>query len=224
MNSISTFKNKKVILAKLIKYGFKKEGKIYTYTNNILDKEFKFIIKINPLKNTAETEIRESATDEIYTLHLIQDAEGTFIGKIREEYENILEDIKEKCFENGIFEWDYTYRVIDYCRNKYGDEVEYLWKDTPRNGICRRKDNKKWYLALLSVKGSKLGQSTDDIIEVINLRVPADNMQNLLNNPNIYPAYHMNKKHWISIILDGSVSIKNICESIDTSYDIAGKK
>ena len=224
MNKVNVFKNKKLIPNKLLKYGFKKVKSSYVYNCLILNGEFEFFIKIDADKGDVSTELKEVSTDEIYTLHLLPDAEGVFVGKVKEEYDNILNDIKTKCFETGIFEWNYTYRVIDYCRSKYGDEPEYLWKRTPRNAICRRKDNKKWYLALLSVGGDKLGLKSDEIIEVINLRVKPDEMQEILVNKNIHPAYHMNKKNWVTIILDGSVQIDKIFKMIDTSYEIALKK
>ena len=224
MNKVNVFKNKKLIPEKLLKYGFKKGKSSYLYKCLILNDEFEFVVEIEAGKGDVSTELKEVSTGEVYTLHLLLDAEGIFVGKVREEYDNILNDIKTNCFETGIFEWDYTYRVIDYCRSKYGDEPEYLWKRTPRNAICRRKDNKKWYLALLSVGGDKLGLKSDEIIEVINLRVKPEKMNEILKNHNIYPAYHMNKKNWITIILDGSVPIEKIYERIDDSYDIAFKK
>lgn len=39
----------------------------------------------------------------------------------------------------------------------------------------------------------------------------------------ILPAYHMNKEHWITILLDGTVSKEKICELIDISYELTGK-
>ncbi|MBE0369160.1 MmcQ/YjbR family DNA-binding protein [Pseudoalteromonas aurantia] len=38
--------------------------------------------------------------------------------------------------------------------------------------------------------------------------------------PSIVPGYHMNKRLWNTIILDGSVPEVEICRMIDTSYDI----
>lgn len=223
MNKINIFKNKRLIPQKLIKYGFKKKNNIYIFKTDMLDGEFEFFIQIDG-NGITQTEVKEKSTKEPYTLHLLDDADGNFVGKVKNEYDFLLKDIKEKCFETGIFEWDYTYRVIDYCKNKYNDDAEYLWKRTPRNAVIRRSDNKKWYLALLSVNGDKLGQKTQDIIEVINLRVNPNEMQDILKNKNIYPAYHMNKKNWVTIILDGSVQIDKIYKMIDTSYEIALKK
>ena len=36
----------------------------------------------------------------------------------------------------------------------------------------------------------------------------------------VKPGYHMNKKHWNTIIIDGSISSKLIKEMIDDSYNL----
>ncbi|MFC0776310.1 MmcQ/YjbR family DNA-binding protein [Terrimonas alba] len=38
--------------------------------------------------------------------------------------------------------------------------------------------------------------------------------------PCVLPGYHMNKKHWNTIVVDGSVSTKQLKEWIDHSYDL----
>lgn len=42
----------------------------------------------------------------------------------------------------------------------------------------------------------------------------------------VLPGYHMNKKHWNTIIVDGRLSVKQLKEMIDDSYDLVykGKK
>lgn len=43
--------------------------------------------------------------------------------------------------------------------------------------------------------------------------------------PCVVPGYHMNKKHWNTVIVDGSVSTIQLKEWIDHSYDlVSGKK
>lgn len=39
----------------------------------------------------------------------------------------------------------------------------------------------------------------------------------------VIPAFHMNKKHWNTVIIDGQVSSKQIREMIDASYDLVVK-
>ncbi len=38
--------------------------------------------------------------------------------------------------------------------------------------------------------------------------------------PCVLPGYHMNKKHWNTIVVDGSVSAKQLKEWIDNSYSL----
>lgn len=211
---------KKANINKLCQYGFKKNKDKYSYSVDIMNGEFTLNIDVIN-ENEIHTEIIEKVFGEPYTLHLVKDAQGTFVGQVRDEYEKIMNEIKEKCFEIKVFEWDYSYKILDYAKEKFNSPAEYLWPKFPRNAICRRQDNEKWYFALLSVQGSKIGLRTNEIIELIDLRAPVSDVPDLLKQPNIYPAYHMNKKHWITIILDGSMSIDEIYKYIDKSYELA---
>lgn len=216
------FKNKKFNSEKLLKYGFCKENNEYIYTSNIMNGDFALRVIINE-QNKIKTELKEVETDEIYNLHLT-DAAGTFVGKIRDEYIKILEDISEKCFEINIFKQTQTYEIIDYFRKKYGDEVEYLWEKFPDNAVVRRKDNKKWYAAILTVKKNKIGKfkSTENV-EVIDLRADVEELPKLIETPNYYAGYHMNKKHWVTMLLDGSITFDELCKRVDDSYKLAKK-
>ena len=214
--------NKKANIQKLKQYGFRKNKDKYIYSTDIMEGDFTLNIEIIN-ENEIKTEVIEKAFNEPYTLHLVEGAEGTFVGQIREEYEKILKEIKEKCFEMNVFEWEYSYKILEYAKEKYDSDAEYLWPKFPRNAVCRRNDNEKWYFAILSVQGSKIGLKTDNIVELIDLRATVDDVPKLISQPNFYPAYHMNKKHWFTIVLDGSVSIEEIYKYIDISYTLAKK-
>lgn len=191
----------------------------YCKTFSILQGDFELTVILKE-PNIVETQIIEVETGELYTLHLSNE-EGDFVGKIRAEYNKIIENIILENFENCIFKSKYTYKVIDYIYKKYYDNPEYLWVKFPDNAVIRRKDNSKWYIVILTVAKNRLGIDSDEKVEVLNLRVKPEVLPELLEHENIYPAYHMNKKHWISIILDGSVPLKEILKFIDTSYLLA---
>ncbi|MBS1754755.1 MAG: MmcQ/YjbR family DNA-binding protein [Ferruginibacter sp.] len=40
----------------------------------------------------------------------------------------------------------------------------------------------------------------------------------------VLPGYHMNKKHWITVVVDGRLTAKQLKEMIDDSYDLVAKK
>jgi predicted DNA-binding protein (MmcQ/YjbR family) len=45
----------------------------------------------------------------------------------------------------------------------------------------------------------------------------------VVNNEGVFKAYHMNKEHWISVLLDGSVSEEEIAFLINMSYTLVDK-
>lgn len=216
------FKDFKPNCKKLLDYGFSQNNSYYALNKTILNGEFLLSITVDK-SNKVYTKLIDVETKEPYTLHLMTNSQGNFVGKIKEEYNKILDDIKENCFDIAIFKSKYTYKVIDYVKSKYNDEPEYLWEKFPDNAIFRRKDTKKWYGAILTVKKSKFGFESDEKIEVLDLRTPNDSFFVKHSKSNIYPGYHMNKKSWISIILDGSVELKEIYKFIDKSYKLAIK-
>ena len=209
---------KKPNFKKLINYGFIKEKNKYTYITDIVQKEFLLRVIVDG-ENKLKTELIDSSSGELYFLHLIDTAEGSYIARIREEFEKVINNIIKNCFDENVFKSKYTYKIIDYTEKKYGDNPEYLWEKFPNNAIFRRKDNNKWYAAILTVNRNRLTQGTDETVEVINLK--SNNTEDIVDNVNYFQAYHMNKKHWISIILDGKVSVQDIQKKIDISYSLA---
>ncbi|MCR4880429.1 MAG: MmcQ/YjbR family DNA-binding protein [bacterium] len=187
----------------------------------VMKGEFELHIEIiSP--NIVKTKMLERDTHEPYTLHLTSEA-GTFVGQVREEYERVLGDICEKCFEYDVFKTQQSRKLIEHIYEKYKGELEFLWEKSPDAAIVRRKDNKKWYIVFMVIKKDRLGIDSQEPIEVIDIRVKTENMPELLEQGNIYPGYHMNKKHWITIILDGSVSLVEIYKLLDKSYELALK-
>ncbi len=216
MNDI--FKNKKVNFKKLAKFDFVEN----VYKTEIMNGDFILTVKIDD-KGDVSTELVEKDSGEIYTLHLVEYVQGSFVGQIKEEYEKVLSTIAEKCFDNDVFKYEYSKLVIKYAKEKYGDDAEYLWEKFPDNAVCRRKDNKKWYFAILTVGKDKLGFESTEKVEVIDLRVRTEEIEKLIDNKKYFAGYHMNKKHWFTIILDGSVPIEDIYKKIDISYQLALK-
>ena len=100
------FKNKKAEKQKLLDFGFKKNGQIFVYETKFLNNSFSLTVRVGK-DSKVTTEVVELETGDVYTLHLT-DAEGSFIGEIREEYSKILEQIEEKCFEPDVFKYPQT--------------------------------------------------------------------------------------------------------------------
>lgn len=216
------FQRKAAVPEKLLAYGFTENNDIYSYHTILPDNGFEITVQITKQGKILAT-IIDPAFNEPYTLHLVDNAVGSFVGSIRLEYEQILREISDKCFEPDVFKSIQAKKLIDYVRNKYGDEPEYLWTKFPDNAVWRRKDTGKWYGALLSVSTSKLGVDPGKMAEIIDLRIQPENMDMLVDQKVYFPGWHMNKRNWCTIILDGSVSLDELCQRIDESYKLAVK-
>ena len=108
------------------------------------------------------------------------------------------------------------------CRRKnFWKDLEFLWKKSPKNAILRKKSSNKWYAAILTISKRKIGLDSDKIIEVINLHNSEEEIKKLIDCKKYFPAYHMNKKYWCSICLDGTVELEEIYKLIDISYELA---
>ena len=213
-------KDKKIDFKKLEEFGFKLKDNSYFYHTYLLKNQFKMSVKIS-LDNSIFTEIIDTETNEPYILHLLEIKRSGYSEKVYKEYSEVLEKIKKECFEDEIFKANYTKEIVAYIKNKYGDELEFLWEKSPKNAVVRRKSSKKWYAVILTVSKRKLNLDSDEIIEVINLHNIVEEIKKLIDNKKYFPAYHMNKKYWCTICLDGTVELGEIYKLIDVSYELA---
>lgn len=213
------FQNKKAIPEKLESYGFYKDDDVYRYTTKILNDEFALdiIVTNNSLLVTRLTEIVSGEEYVLYKTHFM----GKYVETVRSEITRILLDIAEKCYETVTFQAQQSNILISYIREKYGDELEYLWEKSPNNAIWRKKGNHKWYAVLLTLSRRKLGMPSDEIVEIIDLRGAVHEIEQSIDNKFCFPAWHMNKKHWYTIVLDGSVPMDEICRRVDESVILA---
>ena len=109
--------------------------------------------------------------------------------------------------------------VFEYIKKKYKTSPEYLWKRYPEYAVFRHADNNKWFALQAAVPGDKLGIYRDEPVQIINVKVDDIFFRDMLiNQEGIIPAYHMNKQHWITVLLDGSVKQEQVFDLIDASY------
>lgn len=214
------FKNRKVNVSKLINYGFKESSGCYIYSTDIAENQFCMRITISD-KRKISTKVTDKTNGEEYILHRTATASGAFVGMVRADYEAVLADISEKCFDIDVFKSNQAKQVISYVRDKYGNELEYLWKKFPNDAIWRKPENNKWYGVLLTVPYRKLGIDSDGFAEIIDLKLDSEQIEKLVDNNKFFPGYHMNKNHWITICLNDSVETDIIFSMIDNSYSLA---
>ena len=116
-------------------------------------------------------------------------------------------------------------KIFEYVKNKFGSDPEYLWKKYPDYAVFRNRKNHKWYAILMKVSKEKLGFFESGSVDILNVKCDPLMISDLINKTGFLPAYHMNKEHWISIMI-GSPNIpeSDILNLIFLSYDIVNQK
>ena len=215
------FERKKCNPEKLSSYGFIRRDEKEIYEVDIIDDSFRLYVYVSE-NGVIDTDLIEIESGEPYILYKTN-ATGAYVGKIRTAVEEILTDIADACYDIEVFKTNQAHMAIEYVRKTYGDELEFLWTKFPDNAVWRRKDNQKWYGAILTVSGKKIGLDTEKIVEIIDLRMEAAQRDNILSREHYYPGWHMNKKSWYTIVLDDSITDEEIKQRITESYELAKK-
>lgn len=111
--------------------------------------------------------------------------------------------------------------LIRRIERRHGVSPEYLWPETnPDAAVFRCADNGKWFGLLMRVRGEKIGLSGDGAAryrDLLVLKNDPDVIGLLLGKNGYYPAYHMNKQHWISVELGGLVADREVCDLVADS-------
>ena len=200
---------------KLLQYGFREEAEKLVYRKEILDGNF--LIEIVFVNSQLIIEVYDLEFDEIYSLFSVDSAVGETIQNIREHVENLLSSILGLADESEQINSE----VVDYCNNKYGENHVNPFKKHP-DILAFVNEKNKWYALLLDVEYNKLNKNTDITtkVKILNVKYPTDRILEIIDNKNIFSAYHMNKKHWISIVLDKNIKLETIKELIEISYSL----
>lgn len=108
--------------------------------------------------------------------------------------------------------------ILQYALQTYQTIADYPWEGDDTSAVLRHAGTRKWYGVLMQVRWTSLGEQKDGCIDILNLRCDPATVSSLRSVPGFYPAYHMHKGNWITVLLNGSVDIALICSLLDDSF------
>ena len=211
------FRRLRVKRRTLQKFGFRKSPAGWTYSEPVANGALTCSITVDANGAVTENTV-DVATNEEYVQHRIAAASGKFVGGVRCEIMALMKRIADSCFERDVFKTDLARSIIAYAESEWEEMPEFLWKNFPDYAVLRRKDTDKWYALVARLTADKVGGSTADVIEAVNMR-RTDGM----DGPRFLPAYHMNKKTWTTIVLDGAVGAAELQKLLSESRKLATK-
>lgn len=211
-----TFSNYSIKQDRLLDYGFQPESDKLVFRKPLPEDNFEIVIEYD---GTLRGRIMDLAVGEEYTNYRREGTTGYSAG-IRQKLVDLLLDIRENCCRNQYFKGEQARRICEYIYETYDRTPEFLWPNIPSYAAFRLKGTKKWYAIMGSVPRYKLDPASEDRrdVEVINVKVDREQIKDILSQPGYYPAFHMNKKCWVSIILEDALPDEEIQDRICSSY------
>ena len=201
-------------------YSFVENGEVWTYSCQILQGDFFMTVSITT--DNVNFQVFDQETGDLYPQVHMQSMRGSFVASVREACLEILCQIRKTCFDVQDFICPQTKRIMAQVQEKYGNQLEFLWEKSPDTAVLRHEGNKKWYAVLMKISWDKLEKGREGLVEAVNLK--HDQVADMLSQKGIYPAFHMNKRYWISVVLDDTLSDEEVLELIEKSWSLTSKK
>ena len=201
-------------------YGFVENSGVWIYSCQILQGDFVMTVSITA--DNVSFQVFDQEMGDLYPQVHMESMTGSFVGSVREACLEILYQIRKTCFDVQDFICPQTKRIMAQVQEKYGNQLEYLWEKSPDTAVLRHEDNQKWYAVLMRIPWDKLEKGREGLVEAVNLK--HDQVADLLLNKGIYPAFHMNKRYWISVALDDTLSDSAVLELFEKSWNLTSKK
>lgn len=213
------FKNKTLDADKLTEYGFTSSQSGFEKCFPIMQEQYKVVITITA-DGTADFRVFDCEMGEEYIPAHVYNSTGSFVGEVHKECEAILKDIAEKCYYTEYFKWEQTKRILRFVKEAYNAEPEFLWSSLPECAALRVPSKKPWFAVVGRIPKEKISIEKGGLAEVINLKDEPKAIVNRISEKKAYPAYHMNKQHWYTVLLDESLEDEEIITLVKTSFEI----
>ena len=211
---------------KMLDFGFIKTGGAYRYETDFMNGDFSATVII--FDNGAfDCTVVDKMNDEEYRPLRIDSFSGGYVNSVRLAYEALLESIAGGCCKDVLFASDQANRIAERISEAFGVAPDFPWKQSKYQscGVFRHADNLKWFALIMNVSRRLITKGGDNsTVDIINLKSEPDMIEQLTRQTGIYPAYHMNRKHWISVSLDDALTDDRVMALLAKSFELTKKQ
>lgn len=216
------FQRSRANFDKLGKYGFTCNADAFTLSRTFMDGKFRadiFVCEDGKISGT----VCDTKTSEEYA-NLRADAQNDpLVNSVRDSYRQILKEIRFKCFEPAPFISTQANRIAELIYDKYTDTPQFLWKNFPGYAVFTHKEDQRWYALIMDIDRYKLGLGKGRT-EIIDIKADTETIDRLIKRKGYYEAYYMDKKIWLTAVLDDTLRDKEIMKLVDASFEMPDPK
>ena len=217
------FQYQKPVPERLLAFGFQPCSKGFLWKTPVFDDQFLLQVAVDE-KGQVDYTVTDQATQEEYILIKSESAQGNFVTELRRCCRQKLEEIASACFVMDEFQAEQTRRIIGDIQARYDVQPEYLWEGVRDSAALRHKTTLKWFGVLMTIDFRKLDSRRQGSVDILVVKSTPEDIESVVGRPGCYPAYHMNKKHWLTLVLNGTLSDQEIQAFVDKSFALTKEK
>jgi len=213
------FRSAKIKIDSLKAAGFSKnDDSSYFLRRPVSNGDFYADFALSPASQSLVVQLFDSSTGEKYPLFDMPRSQGAFVASLREEVQKLVDKLKSSCFEVH----DLKEQYLAWLLSRFSASPDFPWPDTPDYCVFRG-PNEKWFALVMKVKYRQLGLTGEEEVWVVNMKAPSDKIPEFIDKASVFPAWHMNKKHWITVLLTAATDFEKLCQLTEISYELVNK-
>lgn len=211
----------------LLKHGFTKRGADYYLEKVLEDARYKLDMRVTESGAVKSSLFVKSGSE--YN-ELVKPSSPADHAAFQASLE-LLDEIASLCFSPTPFLGEQANRIVRKIEAAYNEKPDFLWSNFPDYAVFRNRESRKWFALIMNIPPQKLAVKdaaqkaripasiiAKPEIEIIDVKIPADQILPLIKENGIFPGYHMDAKHWISILLEGIVPDERIMDLVAMSH------
>ena len=181
---------------------------------------FGLLAEIILTEKTLKVRVLEEDGEEFYLLR-VGNAAGSFLPAVRDAAEEAARAAAEKVYPAQ----DAGRRLLEIARRRFGTLPDSPFDDGGESLVLRA-ENGKWYALLMTVDGGKVDGTRRGPVRALNLKIDPEKRESYMDDRHFFPAYHMNKTHWMTVLLDDGLDWEKTETVLEESFRLVsgGKK
>ena len=219
------FRRKRFVLSLMKDHGFRESGDDMVLESDFMGGDFHSFLTVFSDGSVSGKVIDVMNEEEYYQLRN-EDLDGAYVNSVRTAYMELLEEIASSCCRDVLFASDQANRITELILGEYGVSPDFPWDEDPYNaaGVFRHAESRKWFGLIMNIPiGSLLHNKDKRPVDVINLKLDTDDTERIRSIPAVFPAFRMNHKLWISVVLDDTVQDEVVMALVYDSFRLTGK-
>lgn len=201
----------------LTAYGFQKQSLGYSCQYSLHQGEY--LCEIQVVNDELSVFVYETAEHEEFLPFYIKQNQGAFVSEIRAEVDELIARLLKQCFTES----EVKQELLSYAKEYFQTMPEYPWEGIS-HCVLKSAVKKKWYAIFMRTPYQTLGIERKGSIDIVNVKANPSLITQLIDKQRYFPAYHMNKKYWVTILLDRNTDIEKAKELLRGSYSLVEGK